>query len=183
MLAIVLTSVVVIIAYGAAHVGFDARARLAGELSQVEGAYAVRELLRDALRNARAPEQPGQPGFTLERNTLSFVAGGGAGPLDPDYDWLLTLTAGPRGLEFVGVPLGHAPTARVTFHVPAVTRWNVRVLGVDASQWQGDWSEANVIPRAVSIELWNDSTRIGVPLRVVLWAGGPADTRDSLAGQ
>jgi hypothetical protein len=141
--------------------------------------HAVRELLRDALRNTRAPEQPGQPGFTLSHDTLAFVAGGGAGPLDPDYDWLISLAPGSRGLEFVGVPLGHARPAQIAFQVPGVTRWQVRALGVGESRWQTDWSEANVTPRAVSIEFWNDSAPIGVPLRVVLWAGRASTSLDS----
>jgi hypothetical protein len=175
MLAFVLTSVVVVVAFATAQVGFDARARLAADLGRVESAHAVRELFRDALRNARAPDEPGQPGFTLAHDTLAFVAGGGAGPLDPDYDWRISIAPGSRGLEFVGVPLGHAHPAQVAFHVPGVTRWQVRVLGVGESQWQTDWSEANVTPRAVSIEFWNDTVPIGVPLRVVLWAGSASN--------
>jgi hypothetical protein len=179
MLAIVLTGVVVLVAYGAASVGLDARARLAADLSRVEGTHAARELLADALRNTRSPDQSGQPGFTVSHDTLSFVAAGGAGPLDPDYDWLISAAPGPHGLDVTGIPLGHAEVARVAFRLRGITHWHVQVLGVGESGWQTQWSEANVTPRAVTIGFWNDSVPV-TPLRVVLWASESPQRRDSL---
>jgi hypothetical protein len=179
MLAIVLTGLVVMVAYAAAQVAFDARARLAASLDRVEGSNAVRALLRDALRNARAAERSGDPGFALAHDTLSFVAGGGAGPLDPDYDWWITVAPDARGLAFAAVPLGHARAARIAFRWPDVTRWQVRALGVGESQWRADWGTPTITPQAVSIAFASDSGPSGPPLRVVLWAGTPALTRDS----
>ena len=99
MVAIVLTSLVVLLAYAAAQVSFDARARLGANLRTLQGARAVRALLQDALRNARTPQRQGDAGFTLKDGRLSFVAAGGAPPLDPDYDWLVTLQPRSGGLD------------------------------------------------------------------------------------
>jgi hypothetical protein len=176
MLAIVLTGLVVLLAYTAAQVGFASEARLAARTGTIEGAHAVRELLVDALRNARAPttDTPQEPGFSLSHDTLSFVAGGGAGPLDPDYDWLLALAPRPgrSGLDVTATPLGHAPgytPPSVSFPVPGVIRWSVRVLAPGDSTWQRTWSEASVLPRAVEIVLTTDSAVPMIPLHVVLW--------------
>jgi prepilin-type N-terminal cleavage/methylation domain-containing protein len=178
MVAIVLTSIVVLVAYAMAQATFDARATLATHLRQTESARALRELLRDALRNARAPQRPGDPGVTLSQNNLSFVAAGGAAPLDPDYDWQITLSPTPRGLQFTAVPLGHAPATQVSFLVPDVTRWDVRLLAPQGADWLADWSEPKVMPRAVTISFWNGTRTAIAPLHLVLWTGALA--KDSI---
>src|SRR2546422_2046546 len=99
MLAIVLTSLIVLLAYGAAQVSYDAHARLTADLRALQQARALRELLQDALRSARAPQRPGDSPFTLHEGRLSFVTAGGGPPLDPGYDWLLTLEAGEGGVR------------------------------------------------------------------------------------
>jgi prepilin-type N-terminal cleavage/methylation domain-containing protein len=168
LVAIVLTSLVALLAYSAAQVAVDARVRMSAHLHDVESARAVRIWLTDALRNARVPLRPGDPGFDLENGRLSFVAAGGAAPLDPDYDWRITVLAGQRGLQFVATPLGHAPPDQVAFSVPDVTRWDVQVLDPDGGQWRSDWSTQNVMPRAISIAFWHNSVTAASPIHVVL---------------
>lgn len=101
MVAIVVTSIVVVVAYAMAQAGLDARSRIASRLRDVQGSRTARDILRDALRNARAPRGPGDPagGVVLSNGTLSFVAAGGVPPLDPDYDWRFTVVPGQRGLS------------------------------------------------------------------------------------
>ena len=168
MVAIVLTSLIALLALSAAQVSIDARARLTSHLNDVESARAVRTLLTDALRNARIPTRPGDPGFDLQNGRLSFVSAGGAAPLDPDYDWRITVIPDARGLSFVATPLGHAPATQVAFRVPDVTRWDVQVLDADGLQWRSDWTETKVMPRAISIALWHNSVTAVMPIRVVL---------------
>jgi prepilin-type N-terminal cleavage/methylation domain-containing protein len=170
MVAIVLTSLVVLVAYAAAQVSFDARARLTAHLRAVQSTRSVRELIQGALRDARAPQRPGDAGFTLEGNRLSFVAAGGVEPLDPDYDWLIAIQPSTQGLVFSGVPLGHAPAAAVEFRVPDVTRWDVRVLAPAGSQWVSNWPITTLMPRAVWITFWHDSVTVGLPIRVMFWS-------------
>src|SRR2546425_11391855 len=113
MVAIVLTGLVVLLAYGAAQVSYDAHARLRADVDALQEAQALRELLQDALRSARAPQRPGDPRFTLHAGRLSFVTAGGGPPLDPGYDWLVTIGAGSGGLGLFAIPGGRAPAARV----------------------------------------------------------------------
>ena len=173
MVGLVITSVVVLLAYGVAQVGYDARSRMVEHLRDAQSARAVRSLLGDALRNVRTPERPDDPGFVLRDGQLSFVAAGGAPPLDPDYDWLIHVTPSARGLEVAATPLGHATAVRVTFRAPNITRWDVRVLDADGTQWLPGWSTQRIVPRAIAIAFWQNSVAAGLPLEVVLWPGTP----------
>lgn len=167
IVAIVLTSLVALLAYSAAQVAVDTRTRMVSHLHDVESARAVRMLLTDALRNARAPQRPGDSGFDLQNNRLSFVAAGGAAPLDPDYDWRITVSPSAGGLQVVAAPLGHAPATQVAFQVPDVTRWDVQVLDANA-QWRSDWTTEKVMPRAITIAFWHNSVTAAMPIRLVL---------------
>jgi prepilin-type N-terminal cleavage/methylation domain-containing protein len=173
MVAIVLTSLVVLLAYGAAQVSFDARARLDADLRGLQGPRALRALLQDALRNVRSLQRPGDPRFTLRDGRLSFVTAGGGPPFDPDYDWLLTIEPSAGGLELVAALVGRSPPAQVAVRVPGVTRWDVRVLGPGGSQWLAEWPAAMVVPRAVAIRFWHGSEPFGLPLQVALSPAQP----------
>src|SRR5436309_3480695 len=124
MVAIVLTGLVVLLAYGAAQVSYDAHARLRADVDALQEAQALRELLQDVLRSARAPQRPGDPRFTLHAGRLSFVTAGGGPPLDPDYDWLLTIEQGAHGLQPSATPVGRAPAAQVTLRAAGAPRWD-----------------------------------------------------------
>jgi prepilin-type N-terminal cleavage/methylation domain-containing protein len=173
MVAIVLTGLVALLAYGAAQVSYDAHARLSADLRALQEARALRELLQDALRSARAPQRPGDPLFTLRAGRLSFVTAGGGPPLDPEYDWLVTIEPGADGLELYATPVGRAPAAVVTIRVPGVTRWDVQALAPSQPQWLEEWPRTTLLPRAVVITMWHDSTPLGLPLQVRVVTGAP----------
>jgi len=180
MVAIVLTSLIVLLAYSAAQVSYDAHARLSADLRALQQARALRELLQDALRSARAPQRPGDSPFTLHAGRLSFVTAGGGPPLDPDYDWLLTIGPDADGLELSATPVGRVPAAVVTMRVSGVTRWDVRARppGEGASQWLEEWPKTSGMPRAVAITLWHDTMPLGLPLQVPLAVGAPPSVRE-----
>jgi prepilin-type N-terminal cleavage/methylation domain-containing protein len=174
MVAIVLTSIVVLVAYGAAQVSFDARARLTQAVSTLQSERATRELLQDALRNARSPLRLEDTTFQLHGGRLSFVSAGTGPPFDPDYDWQITIEPDTAGLALVAVPVGRAPAARVAFHLPGVSRWDVQVLAIDEAKWIREWPAtmaAPGMPRAVMVTLWDQSQSVGLPVRVALAPG------------
>jgi len=179
MVAIVLTSLIVLLAYSAAQVSYDAHARLSADLRSLQQASALRELLQDALRSARAPQRPGDSPFTLHEGRLSFVTAGGGPPLDPDYDWLLTIEPGADGLRLSATPVGRAPAAQVTIRAPGVTRWDVRARapGEGASQWLEEWPKTSGMPRAVAVTLWHGTMPLGWPVQVPLAVGAPPAVR------
>jgi prepilin-type N-terminal cleavage/methylation domain-containing protein len=182
MVAIVLTSIVVLVAYAMAQAGLDARARFAARLSDVQSTRAARQILRDALRNARAPQHMGDPagGFSLANGTLSFVAAGGATPLDPDYDWRFTIAPAGTGLAVSAVALGHTTPAQVAFTIPGVTRWDVWLLSADGQDWLTDWNDPKEMPRAIVVAFWNGTRLVDVPLHLALWPGSSLAHPDSL---
>ena len=168
IVALVLTSIVVLMAVAAAQVSFDARVRLGADLRALQGERAARQLIADALRNAEPPQRPEDPGFQVQANRLSFVAAGGPPPLDPDYDWLISVGPDGGGVTFTAKPLGHAPPAAVSFPLPRVTRWDVRVLVPGRPEGITEWPSGPVMPNAVEMKFWNDSVPAGSPLRVAL---------------
>jgi prepilin-type N-terminal cleavage/methylation domain-containing protein len=182
MVAIVLTSLIVLLAYSAAQVSYDAHARLSAELRALQQADALRELLQDALRGARVPQRPDDLRFELRAGRLSFVTAGGGPPLDPDYDWLVTVepNADAGGLELSATPVGRAPAVVVTIRVPDVTRWDVRALAPSRPQWLEEWPRTTLLPRAVAITMWHDSTPLGLPLQVRVLAGAPLGSQGSI---
>jgi len=181
MVAIVLTGIVVLLASSMAQAGIDARSRLTTYLGTVQSTRAAREILRDALRNMRAPS-PGDSsgGVVLSNGTLSFVAAGGATPLDPDYDWMFTISPGRDGLNVTAVALGRALPAQVSFSLPDVTRWDVRLLAPDGRTWLSEWREPKLIPRAVAIAFWNGNLPAGLPLYLALWQSATPVVPDSM---
>jgi prepilin-type N-terminal cleavage/methylation domain-containing protein len=169
IVALILTSLVVMLAYGAARVSFDAKARLGVERRTLQGQRAARQMLADALRNVQPPLSPADAPFELHGDRLSFVAAGGAPPLDPDYDWLISV--GPAGdrVAVVAKPLGNAPVQQVSFTLPQVTRWDVRVLVPgNTVGWLREWPAGSLLPKAVEMRFWNDSLPLGDPLLVTL---------------
>ncbi len=182
MVALMLTGLVVMVAYATAQAGIDARTRVTTGLDAVQSSRAAREILRDALRNARAPQEAGDPrgGFILRNNALSFVAAGGATPLDPDYDWRFTIAPDRGHLQVSASAVGHAAPAQVTFSVPDVTQWSVWMLAPDGHTWQAEWSDPEIMPRAIVIAFWQGDHLSGWPLHLALWPGSTPTTTDSL---
>ncbi len=166
LVAVLLTSLVVLIAYEALRVSVGARDRFHVAMLTEQRARITRELLIDALRNTRTPQRIGDTTFTLDRNRLTFVAAGGGPPLDPDCDWRVTIAPDSGGLLFVATPVGRAPIAEVVFRLPGVTRWDVRVLPATGAEWLDTWPATMVTPRAIAITLWNRGARIEPDVRV-----------------
>ena len=166
IVALMLTSLIAMLAYASAQVSFDARTLLVTDLRDLQGSRAARQILSDALRNAEPPQRPEDPGFELRENRMTFVAAGGAPPLDPDYDWFIAIGPADDRVTFTAKPLGRAPAAEVSFALPGVTRWEVLVPG--QNEWVREWPNGTMMPRAVEMRLWNDSVLVGSPLRVNL---------------
>jgi prepilin-type N-terminal cleavage/methylation domain-containing protein len=167
LVAVVLTSLVALIAYGALHMSLGARERLGVAMADEQRSRVTRELLADVLRNMRTPQRQGDTTFTLGGDTLMVVAAGGGPPLDADCDWRVTITPDAGGLRFIATPVGRAPMAEVVFRLPGVTRMDVRVLAPTGSEWLDTWPASMVVPRAIAITFYNHGKRLDPPVRVV----------------
>jgi hypothetical protein len=168
MVALMLTGLVAVAAYAMAHLSLETRARVDEDLGRVQSTRVLREVLQDALRNARAPQRRGDTTFGLAGGRLMFIAAGAGPPFDPDYDWRITVQADAGGLELVGTPVGRAPDARVAIRVPGVTRCDVQVLATNASKWVSEWPPTTDMPRAVAVTLLHHDAPVGPPVEVTL---------------
>ena len=180
MIAVVLTSVVALMAYAAAQVSVEAGMVLQDGLRVVSGERAARQTLMDLLHNARPPLSRADTGLVLAGDTLRFTAAG-APPLDPEYDWRVDMAPSGEGLRITARTLGRGPAARATLRLAHVTRWQVHVLPPRASEWLDAWVAGPVLPDAVGITLWSGERRLGAPLTVRLsGAASPAPTAEYL---
>jgi hypothetical protein len=180
MVALMLTGLVALVAYAAAHLSLETRARLDEDLARVQRTRILREVLQDALRNARPPQRLGDTTFGLADGRLMFIAAGAGPPFDPDYDWRITVEADSGGLELVGLPVGRAPAARVALRVRGVTRCDVQVLPPDGSDWVSEWPPTAAMPRAIAVTLLHQDTPVGPPLEVTLTPRYTAEGEDAI---
>ncbi len=183
LVAIVLAGVVALLVYGTSRAAFDTETRLAASRRDWQSQRAMRTLLEDALRNARPPLRPGDPGGAFQlhaqtsergvpRDRLTFVTRGGFPPLTGDADWRMTVEATPAGVSVSAVPLGVRAAARVAGLLPGVTGVEIRVQSPGGGPWIRQWAFPAAFPRAVLLTFWSDSAAVGAPLRVALPLGG-----------
>ena len=167
MIALVLTSIVALMAFGAARVTAESHAIIVNRLAVVRSDRAARQTLLDLLHNARPPRARTDTSFALSGDTLRFTAAG-ASPLDPEYDWLVSIEPGDSGLSLVARSMGRGPAASTVLRLPRITRWEVRVLPPRGNEWKNVWTPAPVMPEAVAITLWEGDSVAGPPLTVRL---------------
>ena len=167
MIAIVLTSIVALMAFASAQVSADSYAVITGRLAAVRSDRAARQTLLDLLHNVRPPRARGDTAFALSGDTLRFTAAG-APPLDPEYDWLVSIEPGDSGLSLVGRSMGRGPAASMRLRLPRITRWQVRVLPPRGNEWKDVWAPAPVMPEAVAITLWHGDEPTGAAFTVRL---------------
>lgn len=177
LIALILAGVVALIVYGAARAGADAEQRIARKRQDLQAARAMHALIGDALRNTQRAARPGEATFVLEdrvvagkpADRLVFVSAGGLPPLGSGADWLLTLQAGPAGLEFEGRPLGVRGAPRILGRLPEVTGLDVRIPG-SAGRALSAWRSPRP-PAAVEITYWSDAGPLGPPRRIAVPLG------------
>jgi hypothetical protein len=168
MVALMLTGLVALVSYAAAHLSVATRARLHEDLGTVQRTRILREVLQDVLRNARAPQHHRDTTFGLTGGRLIFIAAGAGPPFDPNYDWRITVEADSGGLRLVGSPVGRAPAAKVELRVSGVTRCDVQVLDPKSSEWVSEWLPRTAMPRAIALTLMHEGAAVGPPLEVTL---------------
>ena len=173
MVATVLTGLVAMMALAAARVTAESAAFFQRDLAALRGERAARQTLLDLIHNLRPPRVRGDTGFSLAAGRLTFTAAG-APPLDPDYDWLVSMQPKHDGLAISARSLGRGPVAQAELRLPRVTGWQVRVLAPRATVWRDEWVPSPVLPAAVAITLWSGDTLFGPPLTVRLSDAGSA---------
>ncbi|MGQ0648792.1 MAG: PulJ/GspJ family protein [Gemmatimonadaceae bacterium] len=165
MVALVVSGLVVSLAYAAMQGGLETRERLARHHNETESLVTVRGMIRDALRHA-IPGIRGGPDvfFLFDRVTATGVAAdslvfftrGVVAPFGTSAAWRVSLSVDSAGLQFAAEPEALSSGTAVSATVVSVTGLDVRALGRGAgASWRGAWDDATVVPRAVALTLAN----------------------------
>ncbi len=179
LVAIMLTSVVALLAYGTANASIDTKERLEEHRTRSEAHMIVRALLVDALRH---PVEGGgaamnDPLFTLEDATRSdglpvdaiqFLSRGVVPPLGATNTWSVTLTPTADGVRLLAVPIDATSSAPIDALLADVHGLRVRVLPRSGDlEWLDRWDALGRLPAAVAIDFLSDQgVPVGAPLVV-----------------
>jgi prepilin-type N-terminal cleavage/methylation domain-containing protein len=171
MVALVLTGIVSLIAYGSIQAAIDSSERLTLQRQTVESEAMVRSLVSDALRHP-ADSPDGEPAFELVRfagnrgNGIQFVSRGVSGSPGTGQLWRVALRPTTSGLELDAISLEGSP-ASIRGQIPNITSIDVRVLrAVDDPAWQDHWESTQQFPSAVEISFRDSAEKSGAPLIV-----------------
>ena len=169
MVALVITGLVVSIAYASVQAGFETSDRLAAAQSGIERETVARAMLLRAIRHAVPGTIGGQPVFVLRNqplgDELAFRTRGIAEPNGASEIWDVELTADSGGTRFTG-RASDDPSRTFSSLLPRVQRIDVHVRGRDFRDgWFDDWPFVDRSPVAVTITFLDAGGKpIGAPL-------------------
>jgi type II secretion system protein J len=155
-IALVLSSVVVLLAYATLRAGTDVQERITRAREADATMVAMRAMLSDALRHAVVGD--GTTERTMrslrdargETTSLSFTTRGILPPLGASDDWRVTLRRDGSGVLFAATSLD-APRAPLRITLGAVRALAVRFLPREDAEWRDDWSDSTRLPAAVEV--------------------------------
>jgi prepilin-type N-terminal cleavage/methylation domain-containing protein len=178
MAAIVVTSVVALLAYGTARTGIDTSERLDRRRSAIEAQMIVRSLLLDALRHP--PEEGGASmndmlfsiddrtnGEGLPVDEVRFVSRGVIPPLGATSMWTVTLVPTDEGVRMVAVSNANG-AAPIDALLPGARGLNARVLyRVEDLDWSDRWDAPGRVPAAIALDFLTEQGTAASPPLVV----------------
>ena len=169
MVALVVTGLVVSVAYATVQAGLDTTDRLANAQEGDEREIVARTMLSRALRHATPGTIGGETVFVLtdqpQGDELTFLTRGIVEPLGASEVWQVSLVPTPGGMRFSGQAVEN-PARSFMSLVRRVRAVNVLVQGRDFRDgWLQTWTATDRSPVAASIEfLDRNGRRIGAPL-------------------
>ncbi len=176
MVALVLSGIVALLAYGTMRAGFETRDRLTEYRHESESVATMRALLTDALRHPADAGELGYPTFRIEReietpslngNRLQFVSRGVSSPLGAGARWLVTLASAGDGMHFSAEPLDETDLGSIASVLPGVRAVRVQVMAdVTDAAWRDSWTSERQAPAAVRLDFIGEKGAAGSPLVV-----------------
>jgi prepilin-type N-terminal cleavage/methylation domain-containing protein len=169
MVALVVTGLVVSMAYATMQAGLDTSDRLAVARDGDEREIVARNLLTQALRHAVPGTIGGAPVFVLrdqpQGDELQFLTRGVSEPLGVSELWEISIQQTSDGTRITGRDPGN-PARSFASTLRRVASLNVRVRGRDFRDgWLESWNATDRSPVAVSIEFMDaGGRRVGAPL-------------------
>ncbi|MGZ8414638.1 MAG: PulJ/GspJ family protein [Gemmatirosa sp.] len=160
MVALVVSAMVVTLAYGAAQAGFDTEARLRERQAAARATTAWRALLGDALRHVERGVADDDAVFELAAarddrasDTLRLLTRGIVPPHGTGDRWTLTLAPTADGVLLTALPADDGARAPISVLVRAARGVRVQVLPYVGSTWTRTWTRTAAAPAAVSVQL------------------------------
>lgn len=173
LVALVVTGLVVTVAYASVQGGLEAKQRLTTHAATAEAAVTVRATLRDALRHALPGVPGGPPVFTLQHrlapdgrpsDSLAFLTRGVLPPYGTSTAWQVSVSVNADGLHVAAFPEGATGAVPIHADVPGITSFEVQAIGRGTvAAWQAGWPDAGVAPQAVMLAM-SDGRSAAVPL-------------------
>lgn len=170
--ALVVTGLVVSLAYAALQAGLDTGDRLTTVREGAEREIVAQAILSRAIRHALPGTIGGDPVFVLregqgaaQSDELQFRTRGVVEPLGASGVWEITLDATAAGVRLTGLAVDGSGS-QFSATLPAIRAIDVRVRGRDPRDgWLESWLALDRSPVAVSITfLGADRRTIGAPL-------------------
>lgn len=168
LVALVVTGIVVTLAYGTLRAGLDTSARLDDRRARAEALTAWRALLGDALRHVERGVADDDTVFAVATDVrgdaLRLVTRGIAPPQGAGERWWLTLAPTPDGVRLDAVPERAGAPVHVLLRDARALR--VTVLPYAGSAWSRGWARPSAAPAAVAVRLLDAGGRDVVPALV-----------------
>jgi len=174
-LAVVITGLVALLAYGAISTAADVRERLEADRAERQARAAWRDLVSSAVRSVRAPleydaatlvVQDGSDREGRPSDRVVVTTAAEAPPLAGGTDWRVTLTAESGRLSARAMPLDGSGGERVIGGPSGMTGLEVEVL--QGGAWRAGWRSDVELPDAVRITFWSEDGAMDVPLVLAL---------------
>lgn len=179
MVALVVTGVVSLLAFGTLNTALDGEEQLERHRDVAEAQMIVRALLVDALRHP--PEEGGAAMNEmlleiddrvdprgLPVDALRFRSRGMAHPLGASQEWIVEVAATPMGLRLLARPGADSDAAPVETLLAGVAGLDVRVLPrTDEPIWSERWESPGRVPAAVALDFLTDTGEPASPALVV----------------
>lgn len=171
MIALLVGSVVVMLAYATLRAGLDVQDRVTTAREADETSTAMRAVMADAIRHAITADASDARGLHTDLDpegrarSMSFLSRGITAPHGGTAAWRVTLTTDTSGLALAAAPTDptHTPL-RLTSR--SATAFAVRFLARDDAQWRTDWNDPTRLPAAVELRFLDGAGRESMPALV-----------------
>lgn len=167
MIALLIGSVVVLLAYSTLQAGLDVQQRVTVSRDADASTTAMRALLADAIRHAVAGDADDPRGLHVDggadgQAALTFVTRGVEAPMGGTGAWQVSLGTGAAGLTLSAASRDRSRTPlRIT--ESATRRLAFRFLPIASEEWRARWDDATRLPEAVEVRFLDAQGRDVMP--------------------
>ncbi len=171
MIALLIGSVVVLLAYSTLRAGLDVQARVTSAREADETSTEMRAMLTDALRHAITADARDARGLHTDSDPsgrvsrLAFVSRGVTAPLGGTAPWAVGLSSDTAGLTLAATPLDSNRTP-LRFSTHHTRTFAVRFLARDDADWRDDWNDPTRLPVAVEVRFMDGAGKESMPTLV-----------------